>query len=435
MYLRNIFAFLFIFTSVFAAQANRPLRKLTLEDRLNFIQEITDVKKIELSDHFSEKYEFWYKQYVNPQDTSAGSFKQRVILCHKDYYSPVVVGLEGYGIWSTNSGELSTLLEGNLLTIEHRFFNNSRPEGPMPWKHLTIANAASDQHNIIQSIKNRIYPQAKFISTGISKGGQTTMIHRSFYPEDVDASVCYVAPLNFQREDPRTYNFLDTVGTQEERDRVEEFQIRCLKKKRKLTKLLKALAEDQGLEWEIPVALAMEYYILEYSFAYWQWGVVEMDEIPAKRANKYERISHLLGVSGLSFFEKSGIEELQAYFWAALTEEGIYGYEHEDFAKWLSQDETYLFDFTAPDGTNPTFDPEPMKELNAFIQTEATEIMFIYGAMDTWYATGVQLSDAAKARGLKKYVLSDGHHGTRIANFPEATQTEIKETLDLWLED
>lgn len=424
-----------IFVSASTASATALLRVLSLEERIKAIPEVSNVKKLDISDHFTEKYEFWYEQYVNPEDSTSETFKQRIILCHKDFISPVVVGLEGYGIWTDKAYELTRIVDGNQLSIEHRFFNNSRPEGNLPWEHLTIANAANDQHNIIQKIKQQLYPHSKFVSTGISKGGQTTMIHRSFYPDDVDASVCYVAPLNFKREDPRTYHFLDTVGTQEERDRVEDFQIRCLKKKRKLTKILRQFAEAQGLEWDIPIELAMEYYILEYSFAYWQWGAVEMENIPGKRVNKMERLSHLLSVSGISFFEKQGVEDLRPYFWTALTEEGIYGYEHEDFAKWLSQDETYLFDFTAPEGTTATFDPLPMKELNNFIQTEATEMIFIYGGYDTWYATAVELTEEAEARGLKKYVLPGGHHDTRIKSFPEATQNEIKEMLDLWLVD
>lgn len=431
---RILFPMMVLFLATSNLFANAFFRVQTLEERLKSIPEISDVKKLELSDHFTEKFEFRYQQYINPNDTSQGTFQQKVVLCHKDFVSPVVVGLEGYEIWTDNAYELTRIVSGNQLSIEHRFFKHSRPEGGIPWEHLTIANAANDQHNIIQKLKQRIYAHNKFVSTGISKGGQTTMIHRSMYPEDVDASVCYVAPLNFEREDPRIYTFLDTVGTQEERDRVEDFQIKCLKKKRKLTKLMRRVAAANNLEWDMPLELAMEYYILEYSFAYWQWGAFEMNEIPGKRAKKEERLEHLLNVSGVSFFEKQGVADLRPYFWAALTEEGIYGYEHEDFAKWLSQDQTYLFDFTAPEGTNPTFDPKPMQEVNNFIQKEATEMIFIYGGYDTWSATGVQLSQEAKARGLKKYVLPGGHHGTRIGNFPEATQNEIKEMLDLWLD-
>ena len=69
-----------------------------------------------------------------------------------------------------------------------------------------MANAAADHHRIVEVLK-LIYP-GKWIGTGISKGGQTAMFHRYFYPEDVDISVPYVAPLNFSTEDQRFIHFL-----------------------------------------------------------------------------------------------------------------------------------------------------------------------------------------------------------------------------------
>lgn len=47
---------------------------------------------------------------------------------------------------------------------------------------------------------------------GISKGGQTTVYHRYFYPEDVEISVPYVAPLNLEKIDPRLEKFLSKLG-------------------------------------------------------------------------------------------------------------------------------------------------------------------------------------------------------------------------------
>ena len=95
----------------------------------------------------------------------------------------------------------------------HRFFDQSVPEGGIPWENLTIKQAADDQHEIIQAIRQKIYPASKWISTGISKGGQTTIFHRYFYPADVDISVPYVAPLNLEYVDPRLDKFLNRLGT------------------------------------------------------------------------------------------------------------------------------------------------------------------------------------------------------------------------------
>lgn len=74
---------------------------------------------------------------------------------------PVIVELEGYNIWSSEEGELANILKGNQLTIEHRFFDQSVPEGGIPWENLTIKQAADDQHEIIQAIRQKIYPASK----------------------------------------------------------------------------------------------------------------------------------------------------------------------------------------------------------------------------------------------------------------------------------
>ena len=140
-----------------------------------------------------------------------------------------------------------------------------------------------------------------------------------------------------------------------------------------------------------------------------------------------------LSQSGVSFFESKGVEKLQPFFWAAMTEMGMYGYENEPFEIYLSQKEVYTFEFTLPEGQEAPFNPEPMKNVNKFIQNEAENMMFIYGGLDTWSATAVQLSDEAKSRGLVKYVSAEGHHGTRMRNFNVKTQKEMKKILDGWI--
>ena len=176
-------------------------------ERLQGIKEISDIREMEV-EGFEEYYEFWFEQPVDHEDALRGTFRQRVLLGHRDFNAPVVVELEGYGVHSEQAGELTRLFETNQVVIEHRFFNHSRPEGPTPWECLTIRNAATDQHRIIQALREKVYPGTRWVSTGISKGGQTVVFHRYFYPGDVEVSVPYVAPINLDYIDPRLEKFL-----------------------------------------------------------------------------------------------------------------------------------------------------------------------------------------------------------------------------------
>ena len=156
--------------------------------------------------------------------------------------SPCGCSVIGYHLNRFAPTQLTNLLQANQISIEHRYFGKSKPEGPIRWETLTMKNAAHDQHVIIEQIKHALYPENRFISTGINKGGQTTMFHRSPYPDEVGGSVCYVAPLCFGREDPRIYKFLKSVGTQAQCKQIQDFQLMCLKKKSELLKYFEEVA-------------------------------------------------------------------------------------------------------------------------------------------------------------------------------------------------
>lgn len=385
------------------------------------------IEKREPISHFNENYEIWFEQPINHNDLSKGTFKQRVLLGFENDQKPVFVVLEGYGIYSEKAGELAKHYQANQLTIEHRYFNNSRPE-EIDWNTLTIENSAKDQAIIIDAIRKVIFPSSKFITNGISKGCQTTMAHRRFFPNNADASVCYVGPLNFQREDPRVYEFLKNVGTPEEREQIKQFQNLCFENRAVLLKILKNTAKEHHLSWEFGVEKAIDYTILEYSFAFWQWGN-KTEDIPSGKASPQEIYDHLFKVSGYGFFESKSVDDLQPYFWAALTQQGIYGYETTPFKQYLHTEEAYTFDWAFPEGITKEYDIKPMQEIKSFLDTTANKMIFIYGEYDAWSSTAVDLKPDANKRELYKFVKPKGSHTTRINSFDEEKQKEIYKIL------
>ena len=113
---------------------------------------------------------------------------------------------------------------------------------------------------------------AKWISTGISKGGQTTMLYRAFFPDDVDISVPYVNSLCKGVEDGRHEPFLRKVGTKQERRKDRSVPKEVLKRKEEILPLLEAFSKEKNLEYRIPMPEVLDYCVLEYPFALWQWG-------------------------------------------------------------------------------------------------------------------------------------------------------------------
>ncbi len=400
-------------------------------EKIASMDNVIRIEKREAISHFDENYEIWFKQPIDHSDASKGTFLQKVYLGFENDTLPVFVELQGYGIYTEKAGELAKHYNGNQLTIEHRYFNYSRPK-EIDWNTLTVENAAKDQAAIISSIRDAIYPKAKFITTGISKGCQTTMAHRRYFPNNVDASVCYVGPLNYQREDPRVYEFLRNVGTAEERAQVKAFQELCFQNRAALLQILKDTAKEKGMTWEFGEEKALDYSILEYSFAFWQWGAKTSD-IPGSRATVEAIYKHLIDVVGYGFFESKSVEDLQPYFWAALTEQGIYGYETAPFKKYMGTEEVYRFEWAFPEGINKEYNLKPMQEIKSFLDTSAEKMVFIYGEYDAWSATAVDLTDDAEKRELYKFVKKKGDHTTRIKTFSEEDQKRIYTIIDSWL--
>lgn len=420
--------------------------KFVLE-KLKQIKEITGIREMEV-DPFAEYYEFWFEQPVDHAHPEAGTFKQKVLLGHKKEKAPVIAELQGYKIATAEEGELAHLLKGNQLTIEHRFFDKSVPAGEIPWTYLTIKQAADDQHAIIQKIKENVYPDSKWVSTGISKGGQATIFHRYFYPQDVDVSVPYVAPLNLKYVDPRLEKFLSKAGANKgsfgamlfgngdsQKDcfwSVRDFQLLCFRNMDKLLPMFEEYAAEKEYTYTIAggVKRALELVILEFQFSFWQWGY-ECGNIPEEGDEPEVVFEYLVRVSPPSFFADKEIEEMRPFFYAALTEIGMYEYNVKPFRKYIEDKENITFDFTIPrEVVRKPFDEAQMEAINHWLQTDAERMLFIYGGRDPWSATSVDLKKNDKC---SKYVRGDMHHGCRIKHFEEITKMDIIETLKDWL--
>ncbi len=377
---------------------------------------------------YTETYELWYPQNVDHDNNKSEEFHQRVIVSHVGYDRPTVVVIEGYNLFSTRASELSMLLNANQITIEHRFFDQSRPDS-IPWKYLTVKQAATDQHKIIQSIKH-IY-SGKWITTGISKGGQTTMYHRRFFPNDVDASVPYVAPFNFEREDPRITEHLNTVGNKNCRDKILEFQTTLFENKEEILPLLKEHAAERNYTFNnIGIERAYDLNVLEYSFAFWQWSG-DCSRIPNKDANINDIFNHWKSTSSFSFFcdQKDDTDLLFTY--QALSEIGFYDYDITPFSKYLDDTSNITFDFKIPGHINYSYKPESMQDIKNWIEESGNNFLYIYGENDPWAATAVVPSNNTNSVLM---INPGGNHGTRIRSFPDEMKDSIYTVLEDWLD-
>lgn len=406
----------------------------TLVDRLKEMPDILSVEKMTNNSFFKEAYVVMVKQPINHKDTTMGFFRQRVFLSHLSFDHPVVFITEGYiGNYAADEkylNELCPILEANQLFAEHRFFGQSVP-AETDWKELTVENAAADHHHIIQIFK-RLYPE-KWLTTGISKGGQTVMYHRMLYPDDVDVSVPYVGPLNFSNEDQRHQSFIaKKVGSKADREKVFIFQKEVLKRKKQLMPLLEQLCKEKKYTFQAPLSTIYDYSVLEFSFSFWQWGH-EIKDIPAVAATDKTIFDYWQKISSVDYFDIESGKAIAPFFIQAHRQLGYYAYNPKPFGKLIDTRDTrnYMEALFLNPGQIFPYNPEMSLQTDRFIRKEAKKVLMIYGGNDPWSASAM---DPGKNSSVIRVVQANGSHRTRINTLPKDQKEYVIATLKKWME-
>lgn len=403
-----------------------------LKEKLAALKGISNIEQLE-SDVYPEKYLVRITQQVDPKDPSAGTFTQRVVIGHVGFDRPTVIVTEGYGgAYALNpkyQEELTKLLDANLVFVEYRYFLESTPE-PCNWDFLTAENSAYDLHNVNQTFR-QLYT-GKWISTGISKGGQTTMLYRAFFPDDVDISVPYVGPLCKGVEDGRHEPFLRKVGTKKERRKIEAFQKEVLKRRSEIIPMLEQFCKEKALKFRIPMDELLDYCVLEYPFAFWQWGSPAR-LIPPSTAHTKAHFDHLVGISGPDYFSEG--QSTVSFFVQAARELGYYGYDTKPLRKYLTIDSSkgYLDRIMLPRELvgKVDFRPALYHKIYNFLKDNDPKMIFIYGEIDPWTAAHAPVFKGKKNQQF--YFQPRGSHRARISNMPEEMKEKILSQLKQWL--
>jgi hypothetical protein len=259
------------------------------------------------------------------------------------------------------------------------------------------------------------------------------MYYKYFYPDDVAVSVPYVGPLNFSVDDARVNPFIQNIGSKECRDKISNFQIGVLKKKDALMLDFSKLANENNYHFEYVCGAeaAFEYSVLEYPFAFWQWGFIPCEAIPDENSADSTLLRHFLSVSPMDYFADEGIRQFWPFFYQALTEIGYYGYDTTGMGQYFKAINGLTFSFCAPEGTHPKFSGKKMKKVDKFLKNKGNNMIYLYGEYDPWSSTAFEPADGKT--NVLKVVKAGGSHTTRILNLPSDQQTQVLDSLEKWL--
>jgi hypothetical protein len=176
---------------------------------------------------------------------------------------------------------------------------------------------------------------------------------------------------------------------------------------------------------------AFEYIVLEYPFAFWQWGFIPCEDIPDESASDSTLLNHLLAVSPLDYFSDEGIAGMWPFFYQALTQIGYYDYDTTGMGQYFDDVHDLTFSFFNELDHKLKFKKKYMKRVDKFLKSDGNNMIYIYGENDPWSAPAfVPVPGQTNAL---KIVKPKGSHTTRIRNLPDDQKQLVLDTLENWL--
>lgn len=370
-------------------------------------------------------YVLRFRQPVDHDHPEGATFEQEVSLLHRDTRddAPMIVYTTGYSDYTRDRrAELTSLLKANQVSIEHRYFGESRPS-PADWSKLTIAQAAADEHAIIAALRT-IYDGA-FLTTGASKGGMTAVFHRRFYPDDVEGTVPYVAPLSFGTPDGRYPAFVATLGPADCHAAVKAAAIEMLAHRRAaLVGLAGALPGASYTRVTVDAAVEEAVDALEWQF--WQYvGVTGCATVPTVDATDQAMFDFLQKASPVNSDDDYAF--FDAYVYQAYAQLGY----PDGGTSYLDAYEVHPdadYDGELPTA-KPAFEPAAMQDIDGFVQRDGDRLLFVYGGWDPW--TGGKFT-LGGARDSAIYVMDQGTHGAKLMGLAAADRSAAFAKLREW---
>jgi hypothetical protein len=413
---------------VFVVMGLNAQQSKSIKEFLNSLEGAV-VEHTPLDSLHQDSYTIMFPQYVNQQTQEGPQFFQRLYLTHIHDTLPTVMVTEGYSARWNYLSEPARLLHCNQIIVEHRFFEESTPDS-LDWSQLTTANAAADHHHIYETFSQ--FYRRHWISTGISKGGQTSIFYKYYYPDDMQISIPYVAPLNLEQEDVRINWFLRHVGTEEANEKIFNYQKLMLVHFDSIFPLFQSFAVKNKEDFAINDTAAYEFMVLEFPFSFYQWGSFHLDSIPQQFDGVRKMMKPMLSLGLVDFYFQSTLQGLMPFMVQAYRELGYYNYDLDQLKPYLRKIKNSSNIAFVPEELRFNYDDQIMNKVYDYIHNEGDRMIFIYGELDPWSSTSVNPDSRTDAL---KMVLQGGSHATRIHHFSDEEQKLIMNKIKHWLNE
>lgn len=452
-----------------------PVEGATLEDKLNKLERIKSIEKLDVlrddkegRTSMKEKYIVFFDLPLDWNDPSKGTFPLRTIFSYIDDNATNTFLCDGYFIYDMDVSrfdfrrDLSWFYNTNEVQIEHRFYGESVPEGLSIdsldyWEYLTDENASEDFHFIITQFKRILTGKSMF--TGSSKGGQLTHMQSYFHPEDADAFVSFVAPGGSEQDAPDFFDYIYTeIGdtaygkdkAKKYRDMVLDFQVEAIKNRDELAQRYYDRGVKDGCvftDFTTPDIL-YDMAVLEFATITWQY-YQDFDDIKKVLNNKGSKSSEHLDKILDILYENNPASiwahnsEYFAYYVQAATQNGEHEYDFSFLREALAKDGSgaklavtqdmekgllFRMVFTPEQYETFRFDPTIYNNMVKWSHETDSLVLMVYGQADVWYS--VRLPDVSDNENIHIFKLPHTSHITSFERMDKDMANEVEKLLD-----
>jgi hypothetical protein len=383
-------------------------------------------------------YELEIKQPVDHHRPSGPTFEQHLELYQRNLSAPMVMYVSGYFNYTylrpkdTYLSVPAAIVGGNQISVEHRFYGDSVPH-PTLWKYLTIWQQAADEHHVVQVFK-QLY-RARWLITGVSKGGETSIFHDYYYPHDFAGTFAWSAPSITSTFSGRYDHFLDNVGTAACRTALLNAQIRALRNRTAIEAKIAAAAKARHQTfnyWTHGLDEDFEVTILQTPFVFWQYGG-DCATIPGASAT-LGQLYHWYNV--VADWLASDDQQDAPYFSYNYQAGTQLGYPIIDERAQLGSLLHFPLSAQAPQQDLPPgvparpLDQTQMRAIHQWVLDHGSHLLFLYGQDDPWsdqrFTLGPGTSDSAS------FTIKGGNHLSPYTELPPAQQKTFTSMLRTW---
>lgn len=408
---------------------------------LDIVSRVDTIVPVQNPAQYQELYRVTFTQPVDHNNPSAGTFEQKAFLFYVGDDRPTVLYTCGYILYENYAQtpfiDLAYNMNANLLMVEHRYFGNSKPANDPNWNYLTLSQAAADHHAIIQALKP-LLPK-EWVSTGTSKDGMTSIFLRYFYPDDIDVTVPFCAPLMTSLYYRPVGQYLNSEsGTTTERARMQALMNIMLENGEEgLYARCQELLEERNIH-DPNVDYSFTWYVRAlhegffYYFSYGEYGTP--NHLPSINESDDQLILTMLE----AVFNPRDMSFVYPYEIQTAKELGQFEYDYDAYAEVLagtSFDASILR--SNPSDLHPedrwlyaTYDSSLMLDIRTrFIPTTTCPILFIYQKNDPW--TGAR-PDEINEQYSQMIINPKGIHNHDInnpAHYAPETRQEIMDFI------